>query len=136
MTPQEKKQGAWQFLSTTHGRRTAVASLTELVEVKLRGEGFEVLVRPFEPGARELVLAAHEWTVGIDGPGAMQAAFSLIDIAAVSITKGLTKKMGERRGLVILEMTTINTVDVRSVGWAGRLLSRDVALPEEGGHVG
>lgn len=130
LTPQERKQGAWQFLSTTHGRRSAVAGITELVEVKLRGEGFEVRVRPFEPGAREPVLAAHEWTVGIDGAGATQAAFSLIDVAAASITKGLTSKMGERRGGVILEVTTINTVDVRSVGWAGRLLSQDAALPQ------
>lgn len=128
MTPQERKQGAWRFLSTTQGRRTALAGLTELVEVKLRGEGFEVDVRSFEPGATEAVLAAHEWTVGIDGPGATQPAFSLIDIAAASIAKGLTKKMGDHRGKVILEMTTINTVDIRSVGWAGRLLSKDRLL--------
>lgn len=128
MTPQEKKQGAWRFLSTTHGRRTAVAGLTELIEVKLRGEGFDVQVRPFEPGAREVVLKAHEWSVGIDGPGAVQPAFSLIDVAAASIAKGLTRGMGDRRGRVILEVTAINTVDVRSVGWAGRLLSRDAAL--------
>jgi len=129
MTPQERKQGAWQFLSTTQGRRSAVAGLTELVEVKLRGEGFEVQVRPFEPGTKEPVVAAHEWTVGIDGPGAMQPAFSLIDIAAASIAKGLTAKAGDRRGQVILEVTAINTVDVRSVGWAGRLLTRDRLLP-------
>lgn len=128
LTPQERKQGAWQFLSTTQGRRTAVAGLTELLEVKLRGEGFEVVTRPFTPGATEPVLAAHEWTVGIDGPGAMQAAFSLIDIAAAAITKGLASKAGERRGRVVLEVTAINTVDVRSVGWAGRLLTTDGML--------
>lgn len=128
MTPQERRQGAWQFLSTTQGRRTAEAGLTELVEVKLRGEGFEVQVRPFTPGAKEPVLAVHEWTVGISGPGALQPAFSLIDIAAASITKGLTAKTGERRGRVILETTTINTVDVRSVGWAGRLLAAEELL--------
>ena len=128
LTPQERKQGAWQFLSTTQGRRTAVAGLTELLEVKLRGEGFEVQVRPFEPGAKEPVLAAHEWSVGIDGPGAMQAAFSLIDIAAAAITKGLTARMADRRGSVILEVTAINTVDVRTVGWAGRLLGLNPLL--------
>lgn len=128
LTPQERKQGAWEFLSTTQGRRTAVAGLAELVEVKLRGEGFEVVVRPFEPGAKEPVLAAHEWSVGIDGPGAMQAAFSLIDIAAACITKGLTAQMADRRGRVMLEITAVNTVDVRKVGWAGRLLGTESQL--------
>ena len=128
MTPQERKQGAWQFLSTTQGRRTAVAGLAELVAVKLRGEGFEVQERAFEPGAREPVLAAHEWVVGIDGPGAMQPAFSLIDIAAAAITKGLTSKMEGRRGRVVLEVTAVNTVDIRTVGWAGRLLAADKVL--------
>jgi len=122
MTPQERKQGAWKFLSTTQGRRTAVDALAELVEVKLRGEGFQVSVRPYTPGSADPVQAVHEWSVGIDGPGAVQAAFNLIDNAAASITKGLTRKMGEQRGKVILEVTAINTVDVRSVGWAGRLL--------------
>ena len=130
MTPQERRQGAWQFLSTTHGRRTAVAGITELIDVKLQGEGFNVLVRPFEPGATEPVLAAHEWTVGIDGPGATQPAFSLIDIAAASITKGLAAKMDDRRGRVILEVTAVNTVDIRAVGWAARLLAQDGALSE------
>jgi len=127
MTPAEQRMGAWKFLSTTQGRRTALASLTELAEVKLRGEGFEVQVRPFEPGAREPVLAAHEWSIQIDGPGATQAAFSLIDVAAIAIAKGLASKV-QRRGRVILEVTTVNTVDIRSVGWAGRLLSADNLL--------
>jgi hypothetical protein len=128
MTPQERKQGAWKFLSTTQGRRTALAGLAELVATKLQGEGFEVQARHFVPGAVEPVLAAHEWTVGIDGPGATQPAFSLIDIAAICIAKGLTKQVGDRRGRVILEVTAINTVDIRSVGWAGRLLGVEAAL--------
>lgn len=131
MTPQERKQGAWKFLSTTQGRRTAVGVLAELVEVKLQGEGFLVKVRPFVPEATEPVLAAHEWSVGIDGPGSVQAAFNLIDNAAAAIAKGLTRKMGEQRGQVILEVTAVNTVDVRSVGWAGRLLGGSYGLTEE-----
>lgn len=131
LTPQERKQGAWKFLSTTQGRRTAVDALAELVEVKLIGEGFQVKVRPFVPSAPEPVLVFHEWSVGIDGPGAVQASFNLIDNAAVAIAKGLTRKMGERRGQVILEVTAINTVDVRSVGWAGRLLDLGSLLAVE-----
>lgn len=128
MTPQERKQGTWQFLSTTHGRRSAEASLAELMLVKLQGEGFDVRLRPFEPGATEPVLAVHEWTVGIDGPGAVQPAFSLIDVAAVALAKGLTRKMADHKGRVILEVTSVNTVDIRSVGWAGRLLAADTLI--------
>jgi len=129
LTAEERKQSAWKFLSTTQGRRSAVKGILELVEVRLKGAGFQVHPRAHEPAAPEPVLAAHEWTVGIDGPGAMQSSFNLIDIAAASIAKAMTTQMGERRGEVILEVVPINTVDIRSVGWAGRLLGRDVALP-------
>lgn len=132
MTPQERKQSAWTFLSTTQGRRSGVRSIAELVDAKLRDEGFDVKVRPFNPNASEAVLAAHQWTVGIDGPGSTQAAFSIIDIAAAVIAQTLTRLMETNRGRVILEVTTVNTVDIRSVGWAGRLLAVDPALTATG----
>jgi len=40
--------------------------------------------------------------------------------------------MGDRRGRVTLDVTPINTVDIRSVGWAGRLRSGDPILPAAG----
>jgi len=132
LTPEERKQSAWAFLSTTQGRRSAVRGLTDLIDVKLQGEGFEVTVRPFDPRALGAPLAYHEWSVTIDGPGATQAAFSLIDTAAAAIAKGLTRKMDDRRGKVTLEVTAVNTVDIRLVGWAGRLLAGDAALPATG----
>jgi len=128
LSPEESRQGAWQFLSTTQGRRSAIQGITELVGVKLRSEGFDVSTRPFDPGTSHPVLAAHEWKVGIDGPGAVQSAFNLIDVAATAIAKGLTRRSGERRGHVILEVVAMNTVDIRSVGWAGRILGVDPAL--------
>ena len=131
LTPEERKQSAWTFLSTTQGRRSAVTGLVQLIEAKLTGEGFAVTVEKFDPKGQG-ILAYHEWSVGIDGPGAMQPAFSLIDIAAVSIAKGLTRTMGDRRGRVTLDVTPINTVDIRSVGWAGRLRSGDPILPAAG----
>ncbi len=128
LTPEERKQSAWQFLSTTQGRVSAVRGITDLIDVKLRSEGFDVTVRPYHAEALGPVLVAHEWAVGIDGPGATQPAFSLIDIAAAAIAKGLTRKMADRRGKVTLEVTTVNTVNIRSVGWAGRLMASDLAL--------
>jgi hypothetical protein len=129
LSPEERKQSAWTFLSTTQGRRSAVKGVVELIEVKLKGAGFDVSVRPFSPDAKGTVLAAHEWSVGIDGPGAVQSAFSLIDIAAAAITRGLLQGVGEQRGKVTLEVTAVNTVDIRAVGWAGRLMSHELALP-------
>lgn len=128
MTPAQRRQGAWKFLSTTQGRRTALNSLRELVAVKLRGEGFEVFFEQADPANTVAVLAHHEWTCRIDGPNSTQSAFNLIDIAAASIAKGLTAKRGEHRGPVILEVQAVNTVDIRAVGWAGRLCSPDPGL--------
>jgi hypothetical protein len=128
LTSQERKQNAWQFLSTTQGRRSAVSGIAELAETHLKRAGFDVTVRPFDATVRCSVLAVHRWSVNIDGPKATQAAFSLIDVAAAAIAKNLTRLVGQRRGRVVLEITTINTVDIRSVGWAGRLLAADPAL--------
>ena len=129
LTPDERKQSAWAFLSTTQGRRSAIRGITEMIEAKLRSAGFIVTSRPFEGDAQEPILAASEWSVGIDGPGAMQSSFNLIDIAATTIALGLINEIGDRRGRVLLEVTSVNTVDIRSVGWAGRLLALDAALP-------
>ena len=128
MTPEQRRESAWSFLSTTQGRRSAVSGIEELVKVKLTGEGFEVQARPFDKGSTQPVLAAHEWSVGIDGPNATQSAFNLIDIAASVIAKRLTEAMDARRGTVVLEVIPVNTVDIRSVGWAGRLLAADPLL--------
>lgn len=128
LTPEERRQNAWKFLSTTQGRRSAINVIAELAQVKLAGEGFEVTVRDYDPGSTDTVLVAHEWKVGIDGPGAVQSTFNHIDLAATVLAKQLTSKMGDCRGRVVLEVTTVNTVDIRSVGWAGRLISADRAL--------
>lgn len=122
LTPAQRQESAWKFLSTTQGRRSAVNGLAELVDVKLQGEGFNVTVRPFQPDPQGFILAAHEWSVRIDGAGSTQSAFNLIDVAAASIAKGLAEKAGPRRGAVYLEVVPVNTVDIRQVGWAGRLI--------------
>ena len=132
LTPEQRRQSAWKFLSTTQGRRSAVKGITELVTVKLQSEGFDVTVRAFHPQPGGSILAAHEWSVRIDGSGSTQSSFNLMDIAAAGISKGLTEKSGERRGSVYLELVPVNTVDVRLVGWAGRLVVEDSpALPSK-----
>ena len=132
LTPAERKQSAWQFLSTTQGRRSAERSITQIIGTKLRDDGYKVKVRPFCSDSKGMILAAHQWSVSIDGPGSTQASFSIIDIAASVIAKVLAERAGPRDHEVALEVTALSTVDIRSVGWAGRLMSDVEALaPKE-----
>jgi len=125
MTPKERRQGAWRFLSTTQGRRSAVQQITELIHLGLKKDGIEVTVRDFNVETHVEILAHHEWTICIDGPHAMHPAFNLIEIAALSIAKSLAQQAGSLRVPAILEVSPVNTINTRSVGWAGRLCSTD-----------
>jgi len=127
MTPAECQQSTWAFLSTTQGRVSAVKGIYELVEFKLINAGFRVV--RLKPGADIVILAAHSWTVNIDGAASTKPVFSLVDTAAASIAKGLIDKSGARRGTVVLEVVAVNTANIRMVGWAGRLISADATFP-------
>lgn len=133
MTPQEKREKAFQFFSTTQGRRSAIPVIQELVATSLRGEGLEVTERVYNPRAAvETPLAFHEWAMSLSGAGATQATFSVIDVAANVLAKMLGKQMQGHPGVqqVILEVTPVNQVDTRTIGWAARLLA--VVEREEG----
>lgn len=130
MTESERRTHAWAFLSTTQGRRSAVATIQDMVLGLLTKDGFEVVVRP--ASGQQVVLAAHSWVVSLDGAGSLQPSFNVIGTAAQSIRAGILREIGERRGKVILEVSSVNTVSDRRVGWAGRLLSGDPVLPAPG----
>lgn len=125
LTPQERKEAAWKFLSTTQGRRTAVGIIREMVANNLRGMGLEVVERDFDPArAQADLLAYHEWSVGLSGPGGTQASFSLVDSAAKALYKGMARGLESRvipTQPVFLEVVAINATDIRTVGWAARL---------------
>jgi hypothetical protein len=127
MTPQERREKAFQFFSTTQGRRSALPVIQELIATALRSEGLDVEEREFDPrAARETPLAFHEWSAVLGGAGSMQAAFSVIDVAATVLAKTLIKQMkghGDAKS-IILELTAINQLDIRTVGWAARVLLR------------
>ena len=123
MTPQQRRERAWKFLSTTQGRRTAVETIRELVAKSLRDGGLDVVERDIKPGDAEEPLAAHEWSLSLGGAGSTQDSFSVIDVAARALGKGLERKLvGLPITRVYLEITAINAVDVRTVGWAARVL--------------
>lgn len=131
LTPEEQRTHAWRFLSTTPGRRSAISSIRLEILRFLTKHGFEVVEREAQGSPVEPVVARHEWSVRIDGPGSTQSSFALIDIAAKVMGKSLLDQMAARRGRVILEVAALNTVDVRSVGWGARLLGVDRVLHGE-----
>jgi len=123
MTPQQRRERAWKFLSTTQGRRTAVETIRELVAKSLRDGGLDVVERDTKPGDAEEPIAAHEWSLTLGGAGSTQDSFSVIDVAARALGKGLERKLiGLPVKRVFLEITAVNAVDSRTVGWAARVL--------------
>ena len=125
MTPEQKKDHAWRFLSTTQGRRTAMETLRDLIFEALTKAGIVVSLREYNAKTKTPPLAYHEWKVNMSGAGSTQPAFSIIDTAAKAIAHSLQKRAGIEDTLpdpLYLEVIPINTVDIRSVGWAARLV--------------
>jgi len=69
-------------------------------------------------------LASSSWSVQMGGEQAVQPRFAYIDVAAVALAQGLLEGYREMSP-VLLEVTTVDTVDARRVGWAARLVPRD-----------
>jgi len=124
MMDKEKRENAWKFLSTSHGRRTAVVTVREIVVQELEKKGISVTERDYDKKrAAPDILAHHEWTVQLSGPGSTQVSFSLIDMAAKALAIHLAKELptGYPSG-IILEVNTVDRLPDRRVGWAARLL--------------
>lgn len=122
MTPEEQRTHAWKFLSTTQGRRTAVKIIRSLVLEILQAEGLEVTERDFDPHRQGKVLATKKWVVNLGGAGSTQSAFSFIDVASKVLAKGLLDVLEKRSGPMFLEVISVDLLDVRSVGWAARIV--------------
>lgn len=131
LSPEQRGQLAWKFVSTTQGRRTATTAIRKLVVVGMVGDGFDVEAHEGEPLrlTSEEVLAYAEWVVDLGGPGSVQPGFAFVDTAAKVLIKKLEDALydsfADRVGQALrLEVITVNTVDVRKVGWAARVSAR------------
>lgn len=133
LTPEQRGQLAWQFLSTTQGRRSATGAILDLVATGLRSDGFDVEVHrgPQRRVRPEEVAAYGEWVVDMAGPHSTQPGFAFVDTAARVLVKKL-ETVGGIKGYtaddsppLVLEVAAVNTVDVRRVGWAARLTLRE-----------
>ena len=126
LTPEEQQQLAWKTLSTTQGRRSMVKAIRDLIGGGLRNDQYDVEIadgelRRVQPGE---VLAYAEWTADLAGPKSMQASFAFADVAWRSLLRKLTDSVKPSDGPVVLEVSTVNTVDIRKVGFCARLLFR------------
>jgi hypothetical protein len=124
LTPEQQQQLAWKTLSTTQGRRSMVKVIRDLIGGGLRNDQYDVEVaegelRRTQPGD---ILTYAEWTADLAGPNSTQASFAFADVAWRSLFNKLTDKVAPADGPVTLEVSTINTVDVRRVGFCARLL--------------
>jgi len=126
LTVEQRGQLAWKFLSTTQGRRSATRAIRDLVYTKLRSDGHAVVLGNEEPSRvsrPEDVLVHATWTVELSGPHATQSSFAFVDTAAHVLIHKLEAELDEGGGSgATLEVIPVNTVEVRKVGWAARLL--------------
>jgi hypothetical protein len=127
LTPEQRRESAWTFLSTTQGRRTALKSLAELIRMELQSKGYTMEVSTNQRPARvDHVPVYAEWTVSMGGQESTQPGFSFVDVAAKSLARKLSAALAAAEPIAdpVLEIIPINTVDVRKVGWAARVVSK------------
>jgi len=122
MSAEDRGAAAWRFLSTSQGRRSATRTIATMVEAHMRGDGFDVTASHGVPDHRVEVLAHAEWSVNLSGPNGTQPGFAFVDTAA----RALATRLGRDLAPIAytLEVATVDTVDVRRVGWAARLVRR------------
>lgn len=128
LTPEQQHQLAWKTISTTQGRRSVTRAIRDLVAGGLRNDGHDVEVHDGEPlrATPADVVAYVEWSVDLSGPGSTQPSFSFVDTAARAIVRKIGVSLGDEVVTgVVLDVVPVNTVDVRKVGWAARLLRRE-----------
>jgi hypothetical protein len=118
------KEMTWKFFSTTAGRRTVVHTIGMLVSKRLAEQGIHAAWKGVGKSMDGEVVAAHLWKVNLSGPGNSQENFAMVDTAAAALAVGLLRKLGDQRpeGLQI-EVSTVDAVADREVGWEARLVA-------------
>jgi len=124
LSPEQRQMAAYKAFSTTQGRRSALPVIEELLLAGLESEGFTMASRP--PSRASEVPIYADWTVHLGGQEATQSSFSFIDTAAKVLLRKLVPLLREKDvSSPVLEVQEINTVDVRQVGWAARVVSQE-----------
>lgn len=120
----DRQEYAWKALSTTQGRKSIQWTIEEMISTGLKAKGFDIETQQVSKGVP--VLAYADWSTDLyGGQGNLQSDFNFIDIAAKAIQIKLENQMESMKEQALaLEMTTINLVDTRRIGWAARIVKR------------
>lgn len=118
LTPEQRQKYAWGMISTSQGRRSALSQLSEMIEALLQEAGLECKTREFDPNRRVGVVAHSAWQYLLTGRADLQPQFSFVEVAAKTIADDLIAKGAKGW----LEVVPIDTVDLRKVGWACRIV--------------
>lgn len=127
----ESQELAWKAAITTHGRRSAAITIQNIVVAHLRELGFDVEPRALNASTDD-ILKKTVWTFSILGTGAesTQSAFSPVSNASAAIANDLSQHFRDANGMMDIstpmwfEITTVDMIEERTVGWAALLRSR------------
>lgn len=109
LTPVEKKEYTWKFISTTQGRVSAVPVLADIVIDLLRKRGYEVAY-----GEGDKLVRESSWTLSLhNGMNSTQSNFSYLDIVSRSFLREFECGVKGTR----LTISPINRVADRLFGW-------------------
>ena len=130
-TVPQNQELAWKAAVTTHGRRSAAQTIQRLVLEHFAEMGFDIQPQEMQASTED-VLKKSVWTFSILGTGAesTQSAFSPVANASSSMANELASHFIMPNGMVDIstplwfEITTIDLIEERMVGWAALVRSR------------
>jgi len=126
MPGRDARDAAWKMLSSTQGRRTGLTAVRGIIISHLASKKISVRWREFDKATPpDHIKASHKWRVSITGAQNLQAGFSILDTAGKALAANLVRQM-EGQHIpkdLTLEITPVNQIADREVGWAARLVS-------------
>tara|TARA_X000000950_G_scaffold240276_2_gene293228 strand:+ start:17733 stop:18731 length:999 start_codon:yes stop_codon:yes gene_type:complete len=130
LTVPEQQELAWSSAVTTQGRRSAAKTIQRLICENLQDIGFDVQAREMQPEVENVILKPI-WTFSmLGGAENTQSNFSPIANASASILNEIVSHYTNENGMIDIsqkiwfEITTVDIIDERRVGWASLIRKR------------
>jgi hypothetical protein len=116
----KKQELAWKTFSTTHGRRSAA----HVISFDIQKDLSDIVTLSVRDLTKKKALFEREWVSYLSEQGAINPEFSFIEIAAKSLATILRKDIEHlpSKTSLFLEVTTVNRISDRQVGWKARVL--------------
>lgn len=126
LSENQKSKAAWSLLSTTPGRRSAVSPIASYIAKILLDKGVTVtphIVATF-PVPDDNEIGRVQWVVPLDqGEWSTQHRFSILTVAASVLAIRLRALVPVGGTDYVLEVTSVDAISDRLVGWAARLVT-------------